>query len=183
MDKDDDNIDFQDALSNIRPLNQDKHKPFTPGIKLRKKRPSEHDTPLPAPYEYDFNLIDQESWVSGEDPVLFKQSGLQQKIMNELRRGTYPIEARLDLHRLTAGEAMAYVDDFLSHCTCESIRCALIIHGKGSMSRNGKPIIKNILIAHLRHNSHVLAYHSARPKDGGTGALYVLIRASHKVLT
>jgi DNA-nicking Smr family endonuclease len=180
---DDDDIDFQKAMHGVRPLNQDKHEPHQK--KPRHKKKSREDLVMqsrPVAYEYDFGLVNQDDWVGPEDKIVFKRSGVQSKVIDKLRRGQYPCEARIDLHHFTAGEAMAMVDQFIDQCIIEDIRCVLMIHGKGYMSRSDKPILKNILIEHLRQNPYVLAYHFARPRDGGTGALYVLLKASHKVL-
>jgi DNA-nicking Smr family endonuclease len=55
--------------------------------------------------------------------------------------------------------------------------CIRIIHGKGKRSRNNKgPVIKTKVNHWLRQRDDVLAFCSARPIDGGTGAIYVLLR-------
>lgn len=180
----DDDFNFKDAMRDVRPLTQDTRKPHTNKPKSPKRRSHTHPAETHhIPYEYDFSLMDQSRWVGGEDNVSFKRPGVQPKLFDRLRRGQCDYEARLDLHHFTSGEAMAMVDRCLDQCLAEGVRCVLLIHGKGFMSREQKPILKNILIQHLRENSYVLAYHSARPRDGGTGAMYVLIKASHKVKT
>jgi len=180
MDKDDD-INFEDAMRDVTPLHQDTHKQRSHKRKLAAPKNNQTYTQnKQACYDFDFNLINQDNWVTGEDLLSFHKGGLQKKIITQLRQGKYPYEARLDLHHATASEAMAMVDCFIEQCRDQNIRCALIIHGKGYMSRHEKPILKNILAQHLRLNPFVLAYHSAQPKDGGTGAVYTLIKASHK---
>ncbi len=181
---DDDDIDFKKAMRDVRPLVQDKHKLSAPKAKhCRPKRNAQDTHTLPPPvhaYDYDVSQMDQDRWVSGDAKVVFKRDGVQLKTIDSLRRGQYPIQARLDLHHFNASQAMALADQFIDQCRHEGLRCVLMIHGKGYMSRNDKPILKNILIEHLRKNPYVLAYHFARPRDGGTGALYVLIKAGHK---
>jgi len=169
-------------MRGVRPLDQDKHQPHKKKTRHKKKSDQEPfiQDKLPS-YEYDFGLINQDNWVGAEDKIVFKRSGVQSKTIDKLRRGQYPCEARIDLHHFTAGEAMAMIDRFIDQCIADDMRCVLMIHGKGYMSRSEKPILKNILIEHLRQNLYVLAYHFARPRDGGAGALYVLLKASHKV--
>jgi DNA-nicking Smr family endonuclease len=177
-----DDFDFKKAMQHVRPLEQDTHKPFS--SKPKAKKSSKNTPPMQThhiPYEYDFNLINQDNWVDGETKAAFKRPGVQKRVLDDLRRRQIPYEDRIDLHHFTSGEAMLMIDRFIDQCLADNIRCVLVIHGKGYMSRKEKPIIKNILIEHLRNNSYVLAYHSAQPRDGGTGALYVLIKASHKV--
>jgi DNA-nicking Smr family endonuclease len=50
-----------------------------------------------------------------------------------------------------------------------------IVHGKGLRSGHRGPVLKAAVNAVLRRTGAVLAYVSARPVDGGTGAVYVLL--------
>ena len=52
-----------------------------------------------------------------------------------------------------------------------------IIHGKGYRSGARGPILKSAVNDWLRRDMDVMAFVSARPIDGGTGAVYVLLRA------
>lgn len=178
---DNDDNEFKQAMRGVKPLKQDTHKKHS---NTKRSLPSRHRSPTEStdimPYTYDFNLINTDNWVSGEETITFKQPGIQKKIIDNLKRGMIPWEARIDLHHHTAGEAMAVIDCFIEQARSEGLRVLLVIHGKGSMSRNDKPILKNILAQHLRQSSNVIAYHSARPRDGGTGALYVLLKANTK---
>jgi DNA-nicking Smr family endonuclease len=54
--------------------------------------------------------------------------------------------------------------------------CVRIIHGKGLRSRHKGPVIKTKVNTWLRQRDDILAFCSARPVDGGTGAIYVLLR-------
>ena len=69
---------------------------------------------------------------------------------------------------------------FLAHCQDQSYRSVRIIHGKGNGSPNSGPVIKRYLDSWLRKRQDVVAFCSARPVDGGTGAVYVLLRAMNK---
>ena len=178
MSDEEDNPDFKQTLPGIRPINQDKHTPYSKKSKLKRQtHETQHKT---IAYDYDFNLINQDNWLDGKATASFARSGLQQKTVSKLKRGQIAIEARLDLHKLTASEAIHAAEDFLEACRLRDCRSVIIVHGKGNMSQHDKPILKNIVIEYLRENQNVLAYQSAQPRDGGTGALYVLIRAGHK---
>ncbi len=110
------------------------------------------------------------------DELFFKRPGVQQRVMGKLRRGQFAIEKELDLHGMTVTDAETALKRFLSHCQQHNYRCVRIIHGKGHGSKDKKPVIKNRLNQWLQKNSAILAFCSARPADGGTGAVYVLIK-------
>lgn len=121
----------------------------------------------------DFNFSDTNEYI--EASVV----GLDRRILKQLRRGEFSYQAHIDLHGLNRAEARAKVGEFIRKCSLESMRCVLIIHGRGLGSKDNIPIIKNKLAAWLTRGAigkRVLAYTSARQYDGGTGAVYVLLR-------
>jgi len=69
---------------------------------------------------------------------------------------------------------------FLAEQIAFSNRCALIIHGKGHGSGNKYPVLKNVAVQVLMKDPHVLAFTSAQPRDGGTGAVYVLFKRTYE---
>ena len=73
-------------------------------------------------------------------------------------------------------EAHALINDFLRTARLEGKRCLKIIHGKGLSSDAKLPVLKGKVDSWLRRKGEVLAYCSARPDDGGTGAVYVLLK-------
>ncbi|QBR84921.1 DNA mismatch repair protein MutS [Legionella israelensis] len=92
-----------------------------------------------------------------------------------LKKGKINLEARLDLHGLKPDEAEKKLCDFISHQHHTDKRCLLIIHGKGSLEGE-PPVLKNLIHRWLPQFKEVLAFHSALPRHGGTGAVYVLLR-------
>ena len=71
------------------------------------------------------------------------------------------------------------VDAFLTRAHRSGHRCVLIIHGRGLNSKDQIPVLKSRVTTWLRRGTWarwVLAFTSARPCDGGAGALYVLLR-------
>ena len=88
------------------------------------------------------------------------------------------IEAKIDLHGLIVDEARDKLARFLSSSVRHSHKCVLIIHGKGAKAATTKPKIKNMVNGWLRQHPSVLAFCSAIPKHGGTGAVYVLLKRS-----
>lgn len=113
--------------------------------------------------------------VGVETPLHFQRCGISKKRLNELKNGQYRVEAILDLHGRTPDAAETAMTDFILAQSTLERRHVLIIHGKGG--RHGEaPVIKNLVNRWLPQYPQVLAFHSALAKDGGTGALYVLLR-------
>jgi len=110
------------------------------------------------------------------DELLFFRPGLQTKLIRQLRRGQHPISAELDLHGLIVKQARIALADFLKDCLRHNDRCVRIIHGKGHGSKQKLPVLKNKVNNWLQQRDEVLAFCSARPVDGGSGAVYVLLK-------
>ncbi len=162
---------FMSEMAGVTPLKSNNK------VKVRKKPanpPRNHEDA-----EADLNLTDvfSDAEITEEcpDTLSFSRSGLQHNVLKKLRQGKQPIEHDLDLHGLTVIEARKALVEFLEECETAGIRYAIIVHGKGYRSKD-KPIIKPMVNRWLRATDRVLAFHSAQPKDGGTGAVYVLLK-------
>lgn len=108
--------------------------------------------------------------------VRLAQPGVPSRALRRLDGERFGAEAELDLHGLTAVQAAAALQAFIADCLaagCERLR---IIHGKGQRPGQGLPVLKPLVIESLRGHPAVLALRSAGPRDGGTGALRVLLR-------
>jgi DNA-nicking Smr family endonuclease len=112
---------------------------------------------------------------TGEE-LYYRSEGVQQAVLRKLRRGHFQVGAALDLHRMTVAAAKQALTAFLHDVRREAISCVRIIHGKGKGSRHRGPILKQKVNHWLRQRDEVLAFCSARTVDGGTGAVYVLLR-------
>ena len=110
------------------------------------------------------------------DVLSFSRGGVRRREIERLRRGRFRVEADLDLHGQFVADAVAALDHFLGDSRRRGRRCVRIVHGKGFGSRTGLPIMKAHVDRWLRTRPDVLAFCSATPPDGGTGALYVLLR-------
>ena len=170
--QDDDGELFRAAMRDVRPLKDGgRHAP-------RKAPPS----PQPRQREADEaavlrEMMDVPSMDVGEE-LSFKAPGVQESVYRRLKRGTYHMGRELDLHGMRADEAKLAVARFLADCKERDIRCVRIIHGKGLRSKGEGPVLKQRLDGWLRRRSDVLAFCSARREHGGTGAVYVLLRAT-----
>jgi DNA-nicking Smr family endonuclease len=109
--------------------------------------------------------------------------GLPDKYFRSLKDGALPIEDRLDLHGCSLGEARAALSKFISDNSFLGRKTVLIIHGRGLRSPGKNPVLKSNLENLLLKTSikkYILAFSSAKPCDGGTGASYVLLRNSRR---
>ena len=106
-------------------------------------------------------------------------NGVDRNTMRRLKRGQFPIQDHIDLHGLTQKDAETKVRDFLVNSQARGLQCVLIVHGRGLNSPDNIPILKERLPVWLNRGPArkiVKAFSSARPYDGGTGAIYVLLR-------
>ncbi len=110
------------------------------------------------------------------DEISFRRPGVQHSVMRKLKRGQYSIGAELDLHGMTIPQARRALVEFLNACRQAQKKCVRIIHGKGRRSSNKGPVLKPMVANWLTQLDDVLAYTTSRPIDGGTGALYVLLK-------
>ncbi len=113
--------------------------------------------------------------LAGGETLVFHRAGVQPSVLRKLRRGGYRVQGEIDLHGLSVPEARQALRRFLAHALLKGWRCVRIVHGKGLRSGPGGPKLKAMVGAVLRKLDPVLAYVSARPVDGGTGAVYVLL--------
>lgn len=112
---------------------------------------------------------------TGEE-LYYRRDGVQPAVLRKLRRGQFQVGAALDLHGLTVVVAREALAVFLRNARRDNLNCVRIIHGKGNGSRHRGPVLKQKINHWLRQRDEVLAFCSARPMDGGTGAIYVLLR-------
>jgi DNA-nicking Smr family endonuclease len=115
--------------------------------------------------------------VTADGALSFQRAGVRIQSMRRLRRGLYPIEDELDLHGLSQSAARRQLADFIARSRDAGCRCVRIVHGKGYRSGARGPVLKTAVNLWLRRHLDVMAFVSARAIDGGSGAMYVLLRA------
>ncbi len=114
--------------------------------------------------------------LGAQDVLGWQRPGVQHGVFRKLRLGQYPIEARLDLHRMTVEQARREVFRFIGDCVRYGLRSVIILHGKGERNPDGIAQLKSYLAKWLPELDDVLAFHSAQRHHGGTGAVYVMVR-------
>jgi DNA-nicking Smr family endonuclease len=170
-DNEDDDDLFRQAMRGVAPLKPDnrvRHKPAP------RKSPVQHAQSEPAVSEERFTqgMLEEEC----PDRLYFERAGGAQKsVLKKLRTGKLPVDSTQDLHGLSVEEARLQLAGFMDECRQFGYRHVIIIHGKGFRSQS-RPVIKPLVNRWLRQADEVLAFCSARPEDGGTGAVYVLLR-------
>lgn len=174
---DDEAAVFRDAVRDVAPL-AGFNKAAVSG-----RRPQ----PIPRPIGDDEQTAPHDSLsdhISLEmetgDQWAFVRPGLSRQTLRRLRRGYWRIEAQLDMHGFTRDEARLELVSFLDASHKRGFRCVRVIHGKGLTSRNQEPVLKARIGNWLVQRSDVLAFSQARPEDGGSGAVLVLLKAPER---
>lgn len=121
----------------------------------------------------EFDLADSDEFIEGF------VHGFDPNVMRKLRAGDFSVQAHLDLHGLTRDEAKPKLEAFVQKSRIDGHRCVLVITGRGLHSKDQIPVLKEGVqqwLARGKQHKQVLAFCTARPKDGGAGAVYVLLR-------
>ncbi|MDT0499150.1 Smr/MutS family protein [Algiphilus sp. W345] len=174
MHEDDDTQAFRDAMRGIvvrKPSDR-----VEPARKPLSPRPVQFETDELAALRESLEMVPEDALIASGEVLNYRMPGVQDSVFRRLRRGGYRIGDELDLHGLNAEKARLAVHVFLAQCQDRDVRCVRIIHGKGLRSSNDGPVLKRSIDGWLRRRKDVLAFHSARPHDGGAGAVYVLLR-------
>lgn len=164
------------ALAGVRPL------PRIDTVDLRPPAPP----PIPKQTRRDQRSVLDEMMLldpgEGEmetgDELIFKREGVQNATMRKLRRGQFAIQGHIDLHGMTTQEAKAHIANFLHECFQRGHRCVRIVHGKGLRSPGQMPVLKPKVNHWLTQREEVMAFISTPATDGGTGAIYVLLKGA-----
>ncbi len=114
--------------------------------------------------------------LSGADIVYHSQSGVSPKTIKKMKRGDIDYAPTLDLHGQSVVEACESLSNFIYHH--QEQKFIQIIHGKGYHSDQGKSILKSQVVSYLKQHPQVMAFNSCPAKDGGTGAVFVLMRST-----
>jgi DNA-nicking Smr family endonuclease len=153
-------------------------------VPLKRKKRVALKRPAPAPIPHQRNrdesaalaeslsgpLSAEEALDTGE-VLSYLRDGMARETLRKLRRGHWSIQDGVDLHGMTREQAAAVVVDFLNQCLARDLRCVRIVHGKGL------GILKAKLAKWLPQREEVLAYSQAPTREGGGGALLVLLRS------
>jgi len=165
---------FREAVAGITPLTAPAPAPAVrrPAPRARFARADRL-----AVLKESLDSADADPHTAAGDELVFCRAHVQPGVIRRLRRGEYRVQREIDLHGLTVAQAKQVLGEFLGQCLSAQVRCVRIIHGKGLRSGHRGPVLKTAVSGALRRCGAVLAYVSARPVDGGSGALYVLLES------
>jgi DNA-nicking Smr family endonuclease len=149
--------------------------------------PSFRPAPPPAPDPENENRKLMEEALNQESPIAVLDhpeyiegwvGGDGKRFLPNLRNGLYSIQGQIDLHGLTRAEAQIAVEDYIIRMSRFRSCCIKIIHGRGINSPADRATLKESLqrlLSTRRMSRYVVAYASAPSRDGGVGAVYVLL--------
>jgi DNA-nicking Smr family endonuclease len=172
----DDEALLREALKDVAPI------PDPGKVALRRRPPR----PIPVQKLRDDKQVLQDSLsdqipfevgLETGDELMFLREGLSNMVLRKLRRGHWVAQDQLDLHGLRSEEARQLLVEFLNEALARGLRCVRIVHGKGLRSENREPVLKRKVGNWLAQRDEVLGFVQARPEDGGSGAVAVLLKA------
>jgi DNA-nicking Smr family endonuclease len=167
--------EFRDAMSDVTPLairaRAEHDRP--PHPPLPKKRWEDDEQVLVASVSDEFEV---DTLLHTDEELSFRRPGVGPDVLRRLRRGDWVIQGEIDLHGCRTDEARERLADFLREAGKRGARCVRVVHGKGLGSKGRQPVLKRKARVWLAQRDDVIAYCQARPADGGSGALLVLLK-------
>jgi DNA-nicking Smr family endonuclease len=166
---------FRRAIGKVEPLK----------VPPRMTPPRLPPSPLPLQTRLDEEAVlhealsdeyDPESLLDTDDTLSYCRHGVRQEVVRKLRRGAWIVQAQLDLHGMRREEAREALSEFIRESVKRGLRCLRVIHGKGLGSIGREPVLKGKVRAWLVQKEEVIAFCQARPHDGGSGAVLVLLQ-------
>ena len=128
---------------------------------------------LHAPLQID-------DWLDLGDADSFMRAGLPRSVLRDLRSGRWVMQGHIDLHGMNRHEAHEQVNRLLAESLSAGKRCLRIVHGRGHGSPDRQGILRQLVKSWLGRRQEVLAFCHAPPRDGGDGALWVLLSAGKR---
>lgn len=178
----DDETLFRQAFEGVRPLGIPRAERLTVAPQIKREIVSEDAEVLAELSDLvsgqgTFELTETEEYVEGA------RVGIDPRLLSQLRRGEFSVQAHLDLHGMIQPDAKEALTNFIVDSVRKGRRTVLIVHGRGLRSPGGLPVLKHAAAQWLSHGiagGYVLAFATARPSDGGAGAVYVLLRRERR---
>ena len=166
---------FLKAVSDVERLENSNKVELRPLPAPAKLRPNTEDEITPAgDMLSDSGEMEK---VMAETVLSHCRSGIQNRLFKRLRQGKLQITEELDLHGLGLKQAKQVLLDFIQLAYPMEGCCVCIVHGKNNRSQPGQaPIMKQYVNYWLQQHPRVLAFHSAQPRDGGTGSVYAILK-------
>lgn len=169
----DDTALFRDRVGNVQPVRGGRRVPDRPRPKPDAKFSRQDDRDV---LEESLQTDPDELGIQTGEHLHFQRPQVTRKVMRQLRRGNYTVEDEIDLHGMKEVEAQTALREFVHQGHAMRLGCVRVVHGKGLGSGPRGPVLKAGVNRWLSRWDEVLAFCSAQPRDGGTGAVYVLLK-------
>lgn len=172
----DDSALFRDAVGDVRSVRNDR-------IDLTEQKPKPKTPATPSKQADDSSVmasllddLSENDLLETGEHLAYTAEGVQRSILRRLKSGHYSVQADIDLHGYTVEQARIELSGFLKTARERRHLCVRIIHGKGRRLADSPPRLKPAVNQWLQRNKAVQAFCSARDNDGGTGAVYALLK-------
>lgn len=167
--------EFRNAVGDVTPLTirarvEHDRPPHPP---LPRKRWEDDQQVLVASVSDEFEI---DTLLHTDDELSFRRPGVGPDVLRKLRRGEWVIQDAVDLHGCRTDEARELLAAFLREAIKRGLRCVRVVHGKGLGSKDRQPVLKGKTRVWLAQRDEVIAFCQARPAEGGSGALVVLLK-------
>lgn len=175
---DEDKVLFMQAMSGVRPIkNNTVHTPTKKSDDqnaiFRRASATGEESSTNAPLSDMQALLNP---VASEAYLSYKNPTLQHKVFEQLKAGKLNWKMAVDLHASGIDDARSAVMDLLDTAKKDGETVVKIVHGKGDS------LIKTCVNGWLRQLDDVMAFVSAPAKDGGNGAVLVLLKRQKPLL-
>lgn len=156
----------------LRPTGRARHRPSPPSP-VPRQRLRDEQAALRESLSDEMNV---DTLLETDETLSFRRPEIGLDVVRKLRRGGWAIEAQVDLHGLRRDAARVQLNGFIRDAAERGLRCVRVVHGKGLGSPGREPVLKARVHAWLVQKNEVLAFVQARPAEGGSGALVVLLK-------
>ena len=175
---DDDEDAFAEAMRGARPLPPG-HTRVTGEAPVARPRGKRAPAPAAAAAAAPSFVVEQVG-----DTISGRAPDVAIKLVQALRAGAPAVDARLDLHGRARAEALRGLERFAVAARARGARALLVIHGSGHRSDAAGPVLRPAvwewLASAAAARAGVMAFTSARPRDGGAGATLILLRRASR---
>jgi len=176
-DRDDDDAElFRAAIGAVRRMPEAPPPPAVVKPRPRARMAERDEASARDEFRHALDL----SQLEAGDALAYRRDSLPVRVFKRLQRGEIAVQDELDLHGADMRQAETLLRAFLADARHRELGCVRIIHGKGAhgggpFGTDGLPVLKNLVDRLLRQRADVLAFHSPPPRQGGTGAVLVLL--------
>ncbi len=163
---------FRAAMKDVRAIKDDErhHEPRPVALPLRPRRADPPDIPPAAPGGH---LAAAVADACKENRPLARKD-VSPKALRALGQRQNPVADSFDLHGMNEKQARAALERFLAESLRDGLSCVRVVHGKGLRSP-GPAVLRLMSWQLLWRHPEVLALKPCAPRDGGSGAVLVML--------